>query len=63
MSDGVVFKTEAKRKEPRRWIRDSNTRKQIIQSCHNDMEGGTLAETKQNGRSPSDTTGKVCQKM
>ena len=31
---GVPFKSEPKPKAPRRWIRDSDTRKQIIQPCH-----------------------------
>lgn len=50
IADGVLFTVHGKDSngcnQPRRWIRDAETRMQILESCHRGMEGGHFGRDK-----------------
>ena len=45
-ADGVLITLEKNSIEPRRWIRDLETRMQILKSCHHGLEGGHFGRDK-----------------
>ena len=45
-ADGVLITREKNSIAPRRWIRDLETRMQILKSCHHGLEGGHFGRDK-----------------
>ena len=45
-AEGVLITREKNSTEPRRWIRDLETRMQILESCHHGLEGGHFERDK-----------------
>ena len=57
-ADGVLITREKNSIEPRRWIRDLETRMQILNPATMDSKVVTLGEIRLDRRSPPSTTGK-----